>query len=297
MSITKLPLKKVTYLRAHDNDKNHPIVLGGESQWMRDIELLLEDQWKNIYCPEDLGSFNKTVSEHPPRICVVEFGAFKGNEAKLLDLNFPKGTEKLLVSHGIKDELSWKRSQRVMAGRGVKCIELSEDSKLASEELAEVFSGLCSLGFSLSDDLQMIQNAFQGFRIIEETEENSFLTVFKTMAAKFVFDPSDIVAGTLFAETYSLWKQPKDANSSLHFAYLNAESSIKDENIIKLIEFSKRCFDSSRNNGALDEGTFQQLVAESSFGRLTSRMIKGAFPEVSSCLGKGRGGLRLVRAA
>ena len=297
MSITKLPLKKVTYLRAHDNDKNHTVVLGGDSRWMRDIELLLEDQWKNIYCPEDFSAFGKTLGEHPPRICVVEHGAYQGNEAKLLDLNLPKGTEKLLVAHSIKDVLAWKRTQRVMASRGVKCIELSDDSKLASEELAEVFTGLCAAGFSLSEDLQLIQNAFQGYRIAEGNEESEFLKVFKTMAAKFVFDPNDIVAGTLFAETYSLWKQPKDANSSLQFAYMNAESSVKDENIFKLIEFSKKCFDSFQSNGVLDEPTFQQLATDSSFGRLTYRMIKGSFPEVTACLSKNRGGLRLVKAA
>ena len=297
MSITKLPLKKVTYLRAHDNDKNHTIVLGGDSRWMGDIELLLEDQWKNIFCPEDSSAFCKTISEHPPRICVIELDAYQGTDAKLLDLNFPNGTEKLLVAHSVKDALSWKRTQRIMASRGVKCFELSEDSKLASEELSEVFTGLCSAGFSLGEDLQLIQNAFQGYRINEGNEESEFLKIFKTMAAKFVFDPSDIVAGTLFAETYSLWKQPKSVNSSLQFAYMNAESSVKDENIFKLIEFSKQCFDTFQSNGVLDKLTFQQLATASNFGRLTYRMIKGSLPEVAACLSKSHGGLRLVKAA
>lgn len=297
MSITKLPLKKVTYLRAHDNDKNHAVILGGDSRWMRDIELLLEDEWKNVYCPEDFSAFGKTLGEHPPRICVVELGAYQNSESKLLDLNLPKGTEKLLVAHSLKDTVSWKRTQRLMASRGVKCIELSEDSKIASQELAEVFTGLCSAGFSLSEDLQLIQNAFQGYRIGEGSEESEFLKLFKALAAKFVFDPNDIVAGTLFAETYSLWKQPKSTNSSLQFAYMNAESSVRDENIFKLIEFSKKCLDLFEFNGILDEATFQELATNSSFGRLTIRMIKTSFPEVASCLSKNQSGLRLVKAA
>ena len=297
MNITKLPLKKVTYLRAHDTEKNHTIILGGDSRWIRDIELLLEDQWKNVFCPENFSAFGKTLGEHPPRICVVELGAYQSNEAKLLDLNLPKGTEKLLVTHSIKDAFAWKRTQRLMASRGVKCIELSEDSKQAAEELAEIFMGLCTSGFALSEDLQMIQNAFQGYRIAEGNEESEFLKVFKTMAAKIVFDPNDIVAGTLLAETYSLWKQPKEANSSLHFAYLNAESSIGDEVIFKLIEFSKKCFDSFQANGILDEATFEHFLSDSGFGRLTSRMIKGSFSEVTTCLNKNHGGLRLVKVA
>ena len=184
-----------------------------------------------------------------------------------------------------------------MASRGVKCIELSDDSKIAAEELAEVFTGLCAAGFSLSEDRQLIQNAFQGYRIAEGNEESEFLKVFKTMAVKFVFDPSDIVEGTLFAETHSLWKQPKDAHSSLQFAYMNAESSIKDENIFKLIVFSKKCFDSFQSNGVLDEATFQQLATDSSFGRLTYQMIKSSFSEVTTYLNINRGGLRLVKAA
>jgi hypothetical protein len=297
MSITKLPLKKVTYLRSHDADKKHTIVLGGESRWIRDIELLLEDQWKNIYCPEDHGAFNKTVAEHPPRICVVEAGAFQGNETKLFDLNFPKGTEKILITNSVQDNLSWKRTQRLMTARGVKCLELSSDSKAAAEEISEVLTGLCSTGFSLGEDLQTIQSAFSGYQINSALEDSSSLKVFKTMASKFVFDPNDIVAGTLLAETYSLWKKPKDANSSLQFAYLNSEASIQDENIFKLIEFSKKCTDAFQKNGDIDESSFQSIATDSGFGRLTMRMIKGSYSEVRQSLSGGRGGLRLVKAA
>jgi hypothetical protein len=297
MSITKLPLKKVTYIRAHDADKKHTIVLGGESRWIRDIELLLEDQWKNIYCPEGHEAFNKTVSEHPPRICVVEAGAFEGNETMLFDLNYPKGTEKILITNSVQDNLSWKRTQRLMTARGVKCLELSSDSKAAAEEISEVLTGLCSTGFSLGEDLQTIQSAFSGYQINSALEDSSSLKVFKTMASKFVFDPNDIVAGTLLAETYSLWKKPKDANSSLQFAYLNSEASIQDENIFKLIEFSKKCIDAFQKNGDIDESSFQSIATDSGFGRLTMRMIKGAYSEVRQALSSGRGGLRLVKAA
>ncbi len=297
MNIKKQSLKKVTYLRAHDADKSHTIILGGDSRWMRDIELLLEDQWKNVYCPEDASAFKKTLSEHPPRILVVEQGAYQGNETRLLDLSLPTGTEKILITHTIKDPLSWRRTQRIMASKDVKCVELSEDSKLAAEEMAEIFIGLCATGFSLGEDLQLIQNSFQGYQLVVGKGDSNILNLFKTMAAKFVFEPSDIVAGTLFAETYTLWRQLKDVNSPLQFAYTNAELSVKDQVIFKLIEFSKQCFDSFHANGGLDHSTYQRLVENAQFGRLTARMINGSFQEVISCLSKNSRNLRLVKVA
>lgn len=68
---------------------------------MRDIELLLEDEWKDVYCPEDVNAFGKTIGEHPAAYTWVEYGAYQGSEAKLLDLNLPKGTEKLLVTSSV----------------------------------------------------------------------------------------------------------------------------------------------------------------------------------------------------
>jgi hypothetical protein len=297
MSVRKITPKKVTYLRAHDTDKNHIVLLGGDSRWIRDIELLLEDQWKNLYCPEDFSSFTRTLVEHPPRVCIAEFGAYNGNEIKLLDLNMPTGIEKILIGHDIKDPLLWRRTQRSVAARGVKCIELSEDSKTASEELSEVLTGICAAGFSVTNDLHLIQSAFQGYRIAGGAEDQTFLKLFKTMASKFVFEPEDIVTGTLFAETYSLWKKPKDASSPLQFAFSNAEASVRNENVFKLIDFSKKCVDAFNSTGNLDEETFQKLVADSDFGRLTSRLIKGALPEVTSCLTQASGGLKLVKVA
>ena len=294
MSLTKLNLKKVKYLRSHDHEHRHPIVLGGHSRWLRDIELLLEDRWKNLYCPEDFQDFGKLITEHPPRILVSEWGAYQSDETKLFDMIDQKGTKKILVAHSIQDAVAWKRIQRSMAGRGVSCIELSEDAKVASQEIDSIFSGLCASGFSLNEDLQFIQNAYHGYRIAQNVESSNLLTIFKTIASNFVFDPNDIVTGTLLVETFSLWKKPKNVGSSLHLAFMSAESSVNDENIFKIIAFSQKCEAVFDANGELDEPTFQQLAADSGFGRLTYRMIKGSFSEVAACLAMHQVGLRLV---
>lgn len=277
--------KKTLYLRTHDSSKNHKILLAGNTRWLRDIELLLEDQWKNISCPEDFSSFAKSNSESPPKMCVAELGAYNENESKILDLPYPRDTEKLLVTHSVKNYTIWRKLQRDFSGKGIKCLELSSDSREAAKELSEVLTSLCTLSVSLPDNLQIIQNAYHGFMISESFKDDQNLSkLFKLIASKFIFDPVDVVTGNLLAETHQLWTKPKDTNSPIYFAYIQAENSISDETIFHILNFSKKCSEFYKVNQGLDEAIFENLISESSFKPLTKRMIRRIFAEVRNTL-------------
>ena len=297
MNMKNFPLKNVTYTRAFNSSRNHTIILGGESQWLKDIELLLEDEWKKIICPQDLVGFGLVLVEQNPRVCIVEFGAFEGNEQRMLESSGPAGMEKLLVTRKVQNEIQWMSTQRRMLSLGVKCLQLSEDSKMASEELSEALDGICSMGSGLSDDLEIIQNAHQGYKLLSNNEDHQFIKTFKLIASKFSFEPNEIVAGALLAETYNLWKEPKIANSNLYMSYMNVVSCIRDENILKLIDFSKQCSILFNEQGSIDSELYSQIATNSGFGRLTIRMLKGVHGEVSQCFSGETKGLRLVKAA
>lgn len=297
MCAAKLSLKNVTYTRGHQASRNFPIVLGGESRWIRDIELLLEDNWKKVICPEDLKALTNEITENPPKICIVEYGAFQGNEMKLLDSNLPKETEKILITNGTTNELEWKRTQRKMASMGVKCLELSSDSTLGAQELSEVLDEICTNRLSMDENLVTIQHAYSGFQLALPTEINSSLTLFKLLASKFSFEPNSIVSGTLLAETYTLWKRPKSTNSTLYMAYLSAEGAVDDEKILKLIELSRECSELFEKTGTLEENGYNDLLAKSGLGRLAIRMLKGSIEEIQHCMAETSKNSRRLRVA
>lgn len=293
MNLPKSKLKKVTYLRSSDTSKSYKILLAGNSRWMSDVELLLEDEWKNVFRIDEFSSFSKALVEKNPKVCVIEYGGMS-EESRIYDSIFPNGTQKLCVAHEVVDTLSWRRKQRELASKGFKCIEMAADAKAASEEFREIFLDFSQVDYSFSEDLQTVKAAYAGYNLIESERDQSQLNIFKTLSSKFVFEPSDIVAGTLLVETFALWKAVKSGSSQLFFSFSNIESSINDPIVLKLVDFSALCCEEFKKSSVLSEEKYTELVTKIGFGRLATRVLKNDYLLIVSILGASNRQLRLV---
>lgn len=295
---TPTKLRKVTYSRATESGHLSRIFFAGDSQWCRDLELLLEDTWKNFTRPNNIGEFAAMAAANPPSLAVIHKDAYGETARRILETGVPKGVAKILVTDNVEDQLGWRRLTIEACSLGVSALALSSQTSDAAAELSQVLSGMLSVGLvGYSVDFDTIRKAMPGFELIASTHQPAFMPVFRQILSCFTFDPIAVSAANLLGETYRQWRSPKSISSDLHLAYQRVEQLLDGTPLLALLNLAVKTQEIYAQKADIEEDTWQKLVTEAGIGRLAARKLVQDHPKVSTFLAENSDRQRLRSVA
>lgn len=159
-------LSPVTYTRSFKAERELPALLVGGTRWIKDLELLLEDEWPKLLASEFGASVPDAIANSGAQLVVVEASQDVEQSRLCLESHVPSTIKKvLLMREG--DNPFLKRTYINYGARcGVSVVELPDDLQQATKELSGFLSNFLSgVRTELEEDIDRAELLVEGFNI------------------------------------------------------------------------------------------------------------------------------------
>lgn len=296
MSSPKDRLKKIEFSRSYKSENDSEIHLIGQSRWIRDVELLLEEKWRNLKCYHDQSeAFGAITSDHP-RLALIELKAHGDDTSRWIEACVQNNVQGLVISPDNANQFEWMSAARKAAAHNFGSVLFSSDSRSAADEISNFLDTSDALTSTKSlSDVNIVQYAQAGFKIGALESEDLVKEMFSLISDEFILPSDDLAKGLALVGSIDLWKKPKPTDSELYAAYFRIERDLKEKEVYRLITSAIAAVDAYRSN-ALSEERWDQILSESKFGLLSKRKLRTKFNEAVILL-QSASGQRILRIA
>jgi hypothetical protein len=278
-------LNAVEYTRPYEAEKQSRIQLLGDSRWLRDLELLLEDEWKSLKRYPDPDQAIQKVTEDLPQLLLVEPLAYSSDTFKWIELGVQNGIKTTVIGFESINMFEWMSISRRAAALDVGSILFSTDVKKAALEISEFLGNCEALKASTHiAEIQSIRQAFHGYQCaVAESEDELPRSLFSLIADEFALSSENLAMASILLETCSLWKKPKRTDSPIFLAYRRVERELDGTQTMELLNIAIKTSAHFLNSG-LSEDEWNSQVDSSLLGLLSKRRMKKKYIEVRSVL-------------
>lgn len=281
MEDLKNRLRNVEFTRKHASERDAKIQLVGNSQWIRDIELLLEDEWKSIFCHELAIDAAAGITDQLPALVLIEPEAHGEDTFRWIDLAAQIQSRTLLVAPEDFSQFEWMKITKKAAARDVGGILLPKDSKNAAVDLNNFLLDGVSLSAGRNQkDIRHIRSAAEGYELAKENQSTSLeREIFSMISDEFTLSSQHLGLSFLLLDTYSLWKRPKDTKSELHFSYRRIEREIEGSDSEKILRSSIAAA-KSLTSGSFEEKDWADILKGAGYGLLAQRKLQKKYSDL-----------------
>ncbi len=290
MSDVSRKLKTVEYTRPYQAEKQARIQLVGDSRWISDLELLLEDEWKALKRLPTADQAFQQISSDLPQLLLVEPSAYSEDTFKWVEHGVQSGVKTSVISSDAINMFEWMSLSRRAAALDVGSILFSSDVKKAVSEISDFLANCEALkSTSRISEIQYVKHAFQGFQCaVNESESSAPRELFSLLADEFSLPTESLAMAMTLLETSSLWRRPKKTDSQIYLSYRRIERELLDTQAIELLNIALKSSQRFSESG-LSEEEWNSQVDSSGLGLLSKRKMKKKYVEVNAVLGLASG--------
>lgn len=297
MSELRNRLKKVEYSRAYHAECEVNIQLIGDSRWIRDIELFLEETWKNIKCFPDAAGAKNGIDSDLPRFVLIEPSAYGEDTFRWVEGAIQNDIKALVIAPENHNQFEWFSISRRAAGLDVGAVMLSQDAQNAAKELGEILHSSDVLKTNRwTSDIRTIKAAHLGYKFATtDVGEQLESSLFGLLCDEFAFSSDHLAMATVLLETLSLWRMPKETGSELQLCYARVERELADTDLIKIVNAVQNVL-SVFQSGELTDEKWSEILKNVGFGLLVRRKLASKYSNVVNLLNLGSG-IRTLKIA
>lgn len=226
-------LNSVTYSRDYIAEKQLPIAMIGDSRWFSDIELLLEDEWRNLKLFGNYSSLPADLTSSGVGLSLILAISDKDEIKKLVEAVIPSSVQKILILKESENPFLKKYYVNYATIHSSQIFELSNDAKSAAEELNSLLPIILSnIRTDLENDIYKAEMVLAGY-------EQSLTTA--------------------IALPYINWRQRAETAFRWYFPLLTLSS--QDYKLIRLLVLAQPLLESKNNWSSVISDIFLPILS------------------------------------
>lgn len=274
-------LKKTSYNRGFVAGRSISVLMLGESRWLSDIELLLEDRWPNLVLVTEETEVSAALQKRSPKIAVLEKGLWGDSELRLIESVLPTQVKRIVVTPEVKDEIGWRKLLKRLCQLNASGAVLDTPADQAAQEIESLLDGLVNSGsIDMGEAFTVIKCAFEGFRLSSQTSLEGLMSVYKLLLSQFALEYDVLSAALLLGKSYAMWKTPRDASNEISTAYSELESLVKDNEAGMVFSLLATLDRHLASGATLSNEEWEKLVNEAGAGKIAARKLIGLFDAI-----------------
>lgn len=293
MSRPKLPKpQRVTFSRAFERGRSLRTLLVGSSRILRDVELILEDHWRNLAIATSNDEMDRLIASIRPSVALIEWDAFEGAVDRLLETSLKVVSKRIVL---ITQETT-AQTRRHLEHRALlydySIFEISSDSKPAAQSIDGMLKSLVDLGVGRPSDLfNRVQTATSGFfaginyarNPAYQREAASLVILSRLLFSKLALDVEQLEAATLLAESYDFWLASRQCPNEMSASFDELEeicttSGVPTMALLELADAVRNHLHGFKIPTAMQ---WSRLINSRHFDPILARHLVGLYPQVA----------------